>query len=187
MNRLKTHPIVKSTPAPAPLAVANCKLSAAGPITVGQKLDLSCSIAGTSLTSQSVVKFENADTAQPYVIAFLENPTVNGGEIHQAVTSYKIGGHDLNQIHLTIDGKTFQVSPPKLERAIGDSKSAHQRAGRPSARRRHYPIYDPEKVPAPWWWWAIWIALLAIYRWIFHLANREMVEGEGESARKRRP
>jgi hypothetical protein len=164
MSRLKTLP-PKNIPAPPSFPPLECKLEGQGTITVGQKLDLACPTVGTMITSQSTIKFENGDTSQPFTMEFLGTPEIKGDSLHQTVTSYKVGSHDFSQLYLTIDNKKYHLNSQRLNvqtviqnsnQSQGSNQQGAQSAPTP------YPIFDPERVPAPWWWWAVWMGLLAL-------------------------
>ena len=154
----------------------DCALQLQGSMTVGQEAPLVCPVQGTLLTSTSVVKFQNADTSQPYAIAFLGAPVAQGESLKQTVTSYKVGSHDLTQIYLLVDGKKIHLSPLKVDvRSVlpapppGVPPGQEQQQQGQQQAPTPFPIYEPERVPAPWWWWALWIgfgaALLIFVVW----------------------
>jgi len=168
MSRAK-GPVVQSTPPPA---VIDCKLQSSGPITVGQKLVLSCPTQGTMATSVSGVKFTNQDPSAPFTLEFLGNPEVKGDAFVQSVTSYKVGAHSFDKVILTVDGKIFHLNPFRIDvSTVIQAPSQQAPAPQPGQEGQEqgqtqqptpYPIFDPEKVPAPWWWWAIWLTLAAL-------------------------
>jgi hypothetical protein len=124
-------------------------------ITVGEKKTLSCDL-GHPLAQNSHAEFTNlidkpADKNQTFEIQFLGEPSLHGSVLNQTFTSYKVGSHTFNQIHIKSEGQEYLVSPFTVEVKTVVS-------GSPTP----FPIAGPEGVPIPWWWWSIWGVLLFI-------------------------
>ncbi len=127
----------------------NCSLSETS-ITVGQKINLACRL-DEPVATDAKVSFTNIDSNPAYTLQFLGPAHIGGQILTQEVTSYRVGNHELKQIKLVLNGRETPLTPLSIH--VSSVIQTEQQQPTP------FPIVDPIEVPAPWWWWAIWIVV----------------------------
>jgi hypothetical protein len=145
----------KAKPTPVPVPPVDCALDTPTPITVGQKLKLMCKTDGIiPVSTQTKIEFKDLSPVAEKSLQFLGEPLVVGGNIEQAITSYRVGNHEFLGIKVIIAEKEYPVSKQTL--SVTSVLPQDKQAPTP------FPAHEPFEVSAPWWWWAIWGALLLL-------------------------
>jgi hypothetical protein len=170
------------------LDILNCKFDR-GTLTVGEKITLTC-----PLPTDDSAPLHFIDTSgTPFVIKFLNEPSVNAGLVTQQVTSYKVGANELSALKLAIGEKEYSIAKLTMQvqsvlPSQGSQQAPAQGADQPTgesatAQPTPFPIYDPVAVAAPWWWWALWGVLLTI---IVSFITYHFLKWQNERARFRK-
>lgn len=126
-----------------------CKVVGEEPITVGQKLTLKCD-PSNPVVGEAVFSYEGP---QKYELAFLGKAEFKNNSIEQVFTSYRPGEHQFDKVMVKLGDKLMGVTPFHLRvNSVVEAKQGQEAAP--------FPNVDPQKLQVPWWWWALWGALL---------------------------
>lgn len=131
-------------------------------ITVGQIQTFKCALdeklAPEILASGAdKVEFISPSTDGPYGLVFLGAPKIVGSVLEVPFTSYKVGTHQINGLTIKWNGVAYSTSPFSFT-----VTSVLPPAEEGMAQPQPYPIVEPQAIPVPIWWWAMWIFLGAV-------------------------